>query len=163
MKTGSLITNLSLILALCSSLVLASCDGSMVYESIENVPDEGWKSTEPIEFTVSVEDTTALQNILVTVRNTSNYKFSNLFLFVTTTSPTGASVCDTVEVPLADDKGRWYGKGFSNYYDMRVPYKRMIKFPYKGEYKILVVQGMREENLEGIEKVGVRVEYAKNK
>ena len=163
MTTGSQTTSLSIIIALCSTLFLGSCDGRMVYENIADVPDKEWKANAPVNFAIPVDDTISLQNILITVQNATNYKYSNLFLFVTTTSPSGATVCDTLEVQLADDKGRWYGKGFSRYYDLRVPYKHLIKFPLKGDYTISIAQGMREESLEGIVKVGVRVEQAKNK
>lgn len=152
-----------LILALCSLFFLTSCDSDMVFEKIEDVPGKEWKADAPISFSVPVEDTISMQNVLLTVRNGGDYSYSNLFLFVTTTSPSGASVCDTVEVTLADNKGRWYGKGFASYYDIRVPYKRMIKFPMKGDYTVSVVQGMREKTLTGIVKIGVRVEKAKNK
>ena len=163
MTTGSQIIRLSIFIALCSTLFLGSCDGRMVYEKIADVPDKEWKANVPVNFAIPVEDTISLQNILITVQNSTNYKYSNLFLFVTTTSPSGATVCDTLEVQLADEKGRWYGKGFSRYYDLQVPYKHLIKFPLKGDYTISIAQGMREESLEGIVKVGVRVEQAKNK
>ena len=163
MTTGSQASSLSVIIALCSALLLGSCDSGMVYENIANIPNNEWKADAPVTFVIPVEDTISLQNILITVQNATNYKYSNLFLFVTTASPAGATVCDTLEVPLADDKGRWYGKGFSRYYDVRVPYRRLIKFPMKGDYTISIAQGMREESLEGISKVGVRVEQAKNK
>jgi len=163
MTTGNQTPSMRISIVLLLSLALFSCDRSMVYEKFEDVPGNEWKVSSPINFTLPVEDTVTSQNILIAVRNASSYKYSNLFLFVTTTSPSGASVCDTIEVPLADDKGRWYGKGVSRYYDLRVPYKRMIKFPLKGDYTISVVQGMREENLGGIVKVGIRVETATNK
>ncbi|SDC60248.1 gliding motility lipoprotein GldH [Williamwhitmania taraxaci] len=163
MTTGSQTTSLQLFFAICFSLTLFACDRNMVYEKIEDVPGSEWNATAPIDFVVPVDDTLTVQNILITIRNSSSYKYSNLFLFVTTTSPSGASVCDTVEVPMADDKGRWYGKGFSHSYDSRMPYKLMIKFPLKGDYKISLLQGMREETLSGIEKVGIRVEQSKIK
>lgn len=148
----------SLWLIALATMVLVACDGNMVYEKISDIPHEKWQATDSLVFKLPVSDTVSVQNILFTVRNSSSYQYANLFLFVTTTSPKGAVVKDTLEVPMADNQGKWYGKGFSNYYDLRYPYRRMIKFPFPGTYTISVVQGMREKSLEGIAKFGVRVE-----
>jgi len=142
------------------SVALMACDRNMVYEEIQDIPHKDWLSTDSLVFRIPVSDTTTVQNILFNIRNTSSYRYANLFLFVTTTSPKGAEVKDTLEIPLADDRGKWYGKGISNTYDLRYPYRRMIKFPFTGIYTVSVAQGMREKSLGGISKFGVRVEKA---
>ncbi|HUW05324.1 MAG TPA: gliding motility lipoprotein GldH [Williamwhitmania sp.] len=141
-----------------AAIAMVACDRNMVYEEIKDIPHNEWQANDSLVFQLPVSDTISVQNILFTIRNSSGYRYANLFLFVTTTSPKGALVRDTLEVPLADNQGKWYGKGISNFYDLRYPYRMMIKFPFPGTYTISVVQGMREKSLEGIAKFGVRVE-----
>lgn len=145
-----------------AAIVLVACDRNMVYEDIRDVHSNHWQSNDTLVFEIPVSDTVSIQNIVFTIRNSSSYRYANLFLFVKTTSPKGAEVEDTLEIPLADEHGRWYGKGISNLFDLSYPYRRMIKFPFPGVYTVSVVQGMREKSLEGIVKFGVRVEKVTN-
>ena len=59
---------------------------------------------------------------------------------------------------LADEKGKWLGKGFGYIRDNRIPYKRNIRFPFKGYYKFEIKQAMRTDDLKGISSIGVRIE-----
>ena len=90
-----------------AAIVLVACDRNMVYEDIRDVPSKHWQSSDTLVFKIPVSDTVSVQNIVFTIRNSSSYHYANLFLFVKTTSPKGAEVQDTLEVPLADEHGRW--------------------------------------------------------
>ncbi len=105
-------------------------------------------------------DTITLQSVFVNIRNYSDYPYSNLYLFIHVVSPAGDEVTDTVNFVLADERGRWLGRGIGDLYFIRLPYKRNIYFPYKGIYRFDITQGMRTD-LEGIRDVGIRVERVK--
>lgn len=109
-------------------------------------------------FRVNITDTSSTHSIYLNIRNSTDYPNSNLYLFIQTTSPTGASLRDTVEYWLADKRGRWLGKGFGAIRDNKLPYKTYIRFPDKGEYVFKIQQGMRAQNLKGIASVGLRIE-----
>jgi len=141
-----------------STLALFSCDRNGVYEANIDTQNDCWNINNTVTFTVPVVDTVSFQNIIVNIRNTTDYPNANLYLFVTTTSPSGATLCDTIEGILADDQGKWLGKGFGYIHDNRIIYKHNIRFPQKGDYKIAIRQAMRTEELKGISSVGVRVE-----
>mgnify|MGYP001225704629 CR=1 FL=1 len=141
-----------------STLAFFSCDRNGVYEANINTPNESWNMNNTITFNVPVVDTITFQNIIVNIRNTTDYPNANLYLFVTTTSPQGATICDTIEGVLADDQGKWLGKGFGYIHDNRILYKHNIRFPQKGDYKIAIKQAMRTDELKGISSVGVRIE-----
>ncbi len=138
-----------------------SCKDIAVYESNYDVKREVWNIDSVAHFFVNVTDTISPYNIFVSIRNTTSYPNSNLFLFIHTTSPVGATLCDTLECILADKRGDWLGKGFGSLRDNRIPYKRYIRFPEQGVYSINIQHGMRTNNLQGIASVGVRVEKAK--
>jgi gliding motility-associated lipoprotein GldH len=147
-----------LVLALFSAI---SCTDIAVYESNYDVKKEVWSIDSVAHFSVNVTDTISPHHIFVNIRNTTSYPNSNLFLFIHTTSPHGATLRDTLECILADKRGDWLGKGFGDLRDNRIPYKRYIRFPEQGVYSINIQHGMRTNNLQGIASVGVRVEKAK--
>jgi gliding motility-associated lipoprotein GldH len=109
-------------------------------------------------FPDSVNDTINSNNIHFTIRTGTSYPFRNIYLFVTTTSPEGNSITDTLQYNLADEKGNWYGKGFGDIHELNLPYKTNVFFPVKGTYQIKVQHGMRIENLKGVYDIGIKVE-----
>jgi gliding motility-associated lipoprotein GldH len=144
-------------------LALLSCDRNGVYDENINTQKNSWSETNTAQFQVEVKDTISSHNIYVNIRNTTDYSNSNLFLFITTTSPAGFTKLDTLECFLADEQGKWLGKGFGYIRDNRILYKRNIRFPLKGSYKFDLKQAMRTEELKGIASVGIRVERNNHK
>jgi gliding motility-associated lipoprotein GldH len=128
-----------------------------------DIRNELWNIDSTANFKISVSDTLSVFNIYLNLRNTSSYPNSNLYLFIHTTSPGGASLRDTMECILADKRGRWLGKGFGKIRDNQLPYKRNIRFPEQGIYSINIQHGMRTNNLQGISSVGIRVEKAEKR
>lgn len=141
---------------------LVSCDSAQVFEKSKPIGKE-WRKDSLARFEVPINDTLSIHSVYVTLRNDSSYPFSNVYLFVTTVAPSGAYVCDTMECILADDSGRWLGKGFAKYWDSRFAMRKNVKFPEKGIYNFTIQQGMRQEELPGIHDVGIRVERVKLK
>lgn len=96
----------------------------------------------------------------VNLRNSVDYSYSNIWLFLTIKPPKGQTVADTVEFVLADPSGKWFGNGYGKLRDNKLLYRRNVYFPATGVYTITVQHGMRTETLEGIYDVGIRLEKA---
>lgn len=144
----------------CVAVCLNACDSTSIFEQNTNIPQLNWDIESPVVFDVAINDTVNSYNIYVNVRNSSKYEMMNLFMFIQTTSPTGATLRDTFECTLADDRGKWLGSGWGDIYDNRFIYKKNIRFPVTGTYKIELTQAMRTEQLKGISDVGVRIEHS---
>lgn len=138
--------------------LIVSCDFNQVYEKNKEISDYSWHKDSVVRFTVNIQDTVGPHNIYVNVRNTSQYKMQNLFLFITTTSPNGSALVDTFECYLADDRGKWTGSGWGDIYDNQFLYKQNIRFPISGNYQFEYVQAMRTEKLAYISDIGLRIE-----
>ena len=142
-------------------LLLASCDGTVYYSEYGDVSEKGWKAADSVCFDVQVDDTTHLFDLLVEVRNTVDYPYSNLFLFVNTTFPDGTMSRDTMELPLADASGAWLGKHSGRYVDSRHRLRgQPLRFPMMGKYHFAITNGMRDNAVPGIAHVGFIVEYS---
>lgn len=135
-----------------------SCNFNTVYQQTTDIKDGKWDKNNSLKFEIPMTDTLGGYNILFNIRNNNEYPFSNLYLFVKTWSPTGVSRTDTLEYTLADEDGKWLGKGIGGIWQKEYPYRRNIRFPEPGIYRIEVIQAMRRNQLEGIIDFGVRVE-----
>ena len=148
------------VLSILSVLILVSCDPNRVFEKNTKIPDGIWYRDNVLHFEILVEDTLSSHNLYVNVRNTSLYPTSNLYLFITTTAPSGHSVRDTLEVILADQKGKWLGSGLGDIWDLQQVYKQNVRFAQRGRYSFDFEQAMRTEKLPFVLDVGLRVEKA---
>lgn len=144
------------------SLILFSCDGNKVFEEYIEVENADWKKENIANFSFVIEDTISAHNLYLNVRNTGDYPYSNLYMFVKIKGPDGNFNVDTVNCKLADNRGEWLGKGVGDLWDLKIPYIGAFKFAQPGEYNVSFEQAMRvEDGLKGITDVGLRVEKSK--
>lgn len=141
-----------------SILIFFACDHNRVFEKNLPVNEKGWNKDSVITFDVPITDTLQNHNLYINVRNDIKYKYSNLWLFVEINQPGNISVTDTFEITLADQAGKWLGEGFGGIKSQQVLFKRNFYFPVSGDYKINIAQGMREDELLGINDIGIRLE-----
>jgi len=142
-------------------LSLAGCNQNRVYEKFIVIENEVWNVDNKIKFDVDITDSLSINDIYINIRHSSLYPYQNLFLFINTTAPSGASIRDTFECYLADDKGKWYGSGLGDIWDNQIIYKRNVRFPFCGIYSFELEQAMRTENLPFISDIGLRIENVK--
>lgn len=138
-------------------LVLMACKGNNVYTGSQRVDDEGWRMDSIYSFQFEIKDTTKAYTVEFLVRNTSQYKYQNLWLFVKKVEPDFTSKGDTVQLFLADDFGNWLGSGIGSYYSAEYIYKDSVHFSQPGTYQYLIRHGMRTDSLEGIHDIGLSV------
>jgi gliding motility-associated lipoprotein GldH len=155
------INRFSFILILTFFLLLLSCNSNVIYTNSQAMAEETWKLMDIPTFNVPITDTLNSNNVIFTIRNGSSYPFQNIYLFVTTTSPDGKKITDTLQYNLADEKGKWFGRGFGDIHELNLPYKSNVYFPLKGAYVFKIQHGMRIENLKGIYDFGLRIEKIK--
>jgi gliding motility-associated lipoprotein GldH len=142
-------------------IALIACQRGIIYTNTEPIDSEGWKSEDFVSFDIVVDDTTRVHNLDLHIRNDGRYEYSNLFLFIKTYAPTGATIKDTIECMLADKSGKWLGNGIGGQYNRTIPYKRQVVFPYKGKYRIEIEHGMREDPLLYIKDLGLTIKVEK--
>ena len=151
----------SLLFSVCSLLILFSCDPGRVYEKNIKIPDGIWDKDNKVSFEVFIDDTASSHNLYVNVRNTSLYPFSNLYLFIETTAPSGHTIRETFEITLSDEQGKWMGSGLGDIWDLQQIYKENVKFAQRGNYTIEYQQAMRMDKLPFVLDVGLRIEVGK--
>lgn len=132
-------------------------------ESIQmNEINNLWNKNQEQKFVLNIEDVQNPKNIIFVVRNNNNYPYSNLFLITYLKNKTDKNAkIDTLNYILAKPTGEWIGTGFGETKEIMFQYRNNYKFPKKGKYIIGIKQGMRTNNLVGIEDIGVKIENSK--
>lgn len=141
-----------------AAMLLAACSNDVLYEAYVDIPDESWSADSIAAFSLEVSDTLSSYTMQVNVRNSADYPFQNLYLFIDIDAPNGAHLRDTLQVFLADEKGNWRGKGSASLFDCRFLYRQNVRFSSSGIYRIAIQHAMRPHHLKGISAIGIRVE-----
>lgn len=139
------------------AVMTLSCDSSTLFSDNYRLEDEKWSMYDPARYTCTIEDTVSTYNLDLTVRTSTEYPYRNMYLFVVTSFPSGTTVTDTLHVRVADEKGRWLGRGAGDLRELAIPYKSNVYFPEKGEYHFRVIHGMRDTVLKGVYDMGMKI------
>lgn len=138
--------------------LLTSCQRGYLYCHSTDLPTKGWHQDSILSFAYAPIDSLQDYSIRFVVRHNGQYPYQNLWMFVKEYRDSFCTHIDTIECSLADDFGRWHGRGV-HVYELELIYEEPVRYG-SGNYSILIEHGMREEILKGILSVGVDiVEY----
>jgi gliding motility-associated lipoprotein GldH len=141
-----------------AALLFLGCHKNVVYDENLKIPKEGWPVALPAYFDVNIEDSTSFYSMYLNIQNNDNYPNSNIYFFITVVFPDGGMARDTVNFLLADQYGKWLGKGMGNEKTNQFLYRREMLFPFGGTYRFYIEQAMRADTLKGITSIGIKLE-----
>jgi gliding motility-associated lipoprotein GldH len=145
------------ILVLCLAWVLNSCDSNRVYEENFSVENNVWNYEDVKTFAFDITDTLSPLDLYVNIRTTSDYQYSNLYVYLYSAYPNGYSDKDTLEFILAEQDGKWLGESSGTVIENQILISRGGRFPYSGKYTFKIQHAMREKDLPEIIDIGFRV------
>ncbi len=137
---------------------LFACKQNLFYESNLEIPEQIWENDKAAVFDFLINDTSEVYNLIISLSYTSDYRNSNLWLFVYTSLGNSQIAGDTLEYTLSNEKGKWIGKEKSDSWHNDFVYKSGVRFPKAGKYTVEIIQGMRNLKLKGIKQVGIKIE-----
>lgn len=143
--------------------LLVSCDSNRLYEKNISIDNDMWSLEQMPNFEFENKDTISEVNLILNIRHSSIYPFSNLWVFIHALSPSGATQVDTLETTLSQKDGKWIGDGLGGILDLQVPFKK-VRLTESGTYSFEIEQAMRHGNLSKIEQlpgvmeIGLRIE-----
>lgn len=122
-----------------------------------------WDAKFPIILEFDIKNTQQPKNIIFVLRNNNDYPFANIRFFasITQLNQSKPLVQDTLNYIIAQPDGKWIGTGFGSTKEIQLEYKSNYTFPAPGKYLIKIKHAMRENVLNGIEDVGVKIEPVK--
>ncbi len=146
---------------LMSLLGLISCQDTVtIADTNAEFEKRNWSYSQKISIPVKIEATDISYNLYLNLRHSAGYKYSNIFIIIHIIGPDGKKVTERREFKLALADGEWLGSGSGNMYSYQIKFKENYKFPVKGTYIFELEQNMRDNPLDHVSDVGIRVEKA---
>ena len=149
------------ILLFISILFLTACDPGMVYDQFRETGDNMWSWDEEMVFEVDMQEPDEFYDIYINIRHTKEYPKSNLYVFLSIDGPNNAETRDTIDIAIANARGKWLGSGFGDVKFVRKKIREKVRFSFPGKYVFTIEQGMRIENVP-VTDVGLRIEEYKS-
>lgn len=157
-RTWFLFTGLQLIAC---SLYLSSCNTIDLYEKDIPIPKHEWASAFKPQFTFTVKDTNAPYQLYILLRHNDKYNYNNIWINLYAQAPGQPVKKFTLELPLATGDKGWLGTAMDDLYDHRIALTldpEKFNFNRPGNYSFTIEQIMREDPLENVLDVGLRLE-----
>ena len=144
-------------------LLLGSCIKSDLFEKNATIPGQEWEYSFKPAIQFDITDTVSSYNIYIVVRHTDAFRYNNLWIRIKSSAPgDSATTTQQFDLPLAS-QNRWTGSGMDDIYEHRILlYRSPVKFFKPGQYKVSIEQVMRENPLQHILNVGLRLEKVKS-
>lgn len=143
-------------------VLLISCSEKAYYEKVYSFESKEWNQRVKPSFTVDIEDTTKEYNFIVTLRTTTDYKYSNLWIFMNTKSPGGEKGREPFQLFITNPDGSWIGKKTGTIVENQLRFNQR-KLPQKGKYVFTLEQGITASTIDEVLDIGLRVEQIKMK
>ena len=138
--------------------ILISCsDENIIFNEYIDIENAQLSFKDTIVFQTSISDTINLHNIFLQLRTSTDYKWSNMFIFSEIYFPNNKTRTDTFEIFLMDKKGNWNGDKSGIVANFNYSLYKNIKFPIKGDYKFKLIQAMRDTVLKDVINVGLKI------
>src|SRR6266498_4427872 len=135
---------------------LSSCTTIDLYEKDVTIPGFKWKSSFKPEFAFAIKDTTVPYQLFLVLRHNDRYNYNNIWINLYSQPPGDSLHKAPFELPLATNE-RWLGTGMDDIYEHRIKLTDP-QYLKAGVYHITVEQIMREDPLQNVMNVGLRVE-----
>jgi gliding motility-associated lipoprotein GldH len=148
-------------LCLTPFIIASACNTTVgVFEKNIAIPDYSWSTRFKPEVTFEIQDTTAFYAVYIVLRHTDAYRYNNIWINIETVAPDATTTNQPLDLTLATDSKGWLASGMDDIFEHRIP----IIPPQKaqrlkaGAYHFKLENIMREDPLEHIMNVGIRLE-----
>jgi gliding motility-associated lipoprotein GldH len=91
-------------------LILWSCEQTALYERSYTFKKNMWEQNVKPRFVVEIKELGKEHVFVLTLRTTTDYKYSNLWVFLNTKNPKGETTREPVEIAVTHADGSWVGK-----------------------------------------------------
>jgi gliding motility-associated lipoprotein GldH len=132
-----------------------------VFEKNVPIPNHRWESSFTPEISFTIEDTASVYDIFLVLRHTDAYHYNNIWIKATVLEPGSTqSKSGQYNLILATNQKGWLGSAMDDIYENRVLIQPDTKFKKPGSYRMIIEQIMREDPLQQVLNVGIRVQRA---
>lgn len=138
------------------SLLLLSCGEQPLFDSAYSFEKKTWHEADTALFQIEIEDTLQEYDFILTLRTTTDYKYSNIWVNIATTAPDQSTSIVAQRINLAASDGSWLGRVSGTVVENRLLY-RTNSFPLKGLYEFKINQAVQQEVIKEVLDISLRI------
>lgn len=136
---------------------IIGCTEEVFFDEIQIINNSEWSYEETISFDVSINDTVGIYNLELIIDHSTEYAYENIYMKVHTLFPTIDKKEEQITIDLANKSGVWNGKCNSSDCKLKVFLLDRFKFPEVGKYQFKFEQFTRDESLNGINAIQLKI------
>jgi gliding motility-associated lipoprotein GldH len=142
--------------------LFTSCTTTDVFEKNVTIPKHEWSSKFKPEIRFEITDTLSNYNIFAVIRHTDAYRYKNIWINMYMQMPGDTMIMQRLDLRLATDDKGWLGSGMDDIFEHRILVTQQpVLLKKAGSYLFRLENIMREDPLEHVMNVGIRVEKVK--
>jgi gliding motility-associated lipoprotein GldH len=153
---------LNLIVFTVAVLFVIGCEEAPTFEKTYAFENHQWQQNVKPSFTVDIVDVEKEYDFILTLRTTTDYKYSNLWVYMSTTTPDGQKAREPFEIKITNPDGSWIGKKTGTVVEHSLYFKRR-KLPTKGKYVFVLEQGITNTMVDEVLDIGLMVQEGSEK
>ena len=147
---------------LAGCLFLTACTTIDLYEKSATIPGHSWENSFRPAFDFTIRDTSSPYRLYLVLRHNDKYNFNNIYINLYVKQPGQDSMQKVrYDLKLATNDEGWLASGMDDIYEHRIaltPRDQQFFFKKAGDYSFMVEQIMRENPLNHVFNVGLRIE-----
>lgn len=147
---------------ICLVLALCGCMDQPVYQKSFTFQDRTWSQDVKPSFEVEIADTSKAYDFIITLRNGTDFQYSNLWIYLDTKTPKLEHSREPYQIRIADPTGKWIGKKSGSIVENEIVFSRR-KMPYPGKYVFTIEQGVIQSKVNEVLDIGFHVQESKIK
>jgi gliding motility-associated lipoprotein GldH len=140
-------------------VLLASCSDNEFYTKSYSFKNNEWDMNVKPSFKVEITDTTKVYDFVLTLRTTTDYEFSNCWVYLNSKTPDNKKGREPFEIKITNPDGSWIGTKSGTIVENNLFFKKR-KFPVKGVYYFKVEQAVIQEKLDEVLDFTLRIKEA---
>lgn len=147
-----------LLLSVCLTALLTSCDKSTVYHSFQHIPNNAWNARDTVSFSIDTIPNNGIYAFTIELRTNTSYPYQSIWLAINRETHNPPShLCDTVECLLTNNQAPHIKQGI-HVLTHSTPLTPLHL--YKGQTAhVRISHLMRHETTQGICDVGLLVRH----
>ncbi|MBI2259011.1 MAG: gliding motility lipoprotein GldH [Flavobacteriia bacterium] len=127
-------------------LLISSCQEKVFYTKTYSFNKNVWSRKVLPKFAIDIKDTLSSYDFNISFRSTTDYSYSNCWIFIYSISPDKKKSKEAFEIKFAREDGTWIGKKTGSIVEHKITFPNK-KFPMKGKYQFIIEQAVIQKEL----------------
>lgn len=142
------------------AIIFTGCSDQAFYEKSYSFKDAKWNQDVKPRFVVDFKDTSEAYTFTLSLRTTTDYKYSNLWIFMKTITPEGIVAREPYQLKITNEDGSWIGNKTGTIVETPLVFSNR-KLPKAGKYTFILEQGITNQEIDEVEDITFKIEKVK--